>query len=97
MSERIKNLFGVNTPGDPRNIVLNDSPDSPTARERGVRCSLRQITLASCLWRLTDMVCIVVFADSVANDCTIEAWRRTAQRGWSAFIRKAVRDDINRS
>jgi len=28
-------LFGVNTPGGPRNIVLDGGPDAPTERGRG--------------------------------------------------------------
>jgi len=28
-------LFGMNTPGDPWNIVLDMGPDSPTERGRG--------------------------------------------------------------
>jgi len=44
-AERIKMLFGLNTPGGPRNTVLD-------SEGRGIRCSLRQITLASCLIRV---------------------------------------------
>jgi len=35
MAEKIKMLFGVNTPRGPWNIVLDVGPDSPTESERG--------------------------------------------------------------
>jgi len=35
MAEQIKMLFGVNTPGGPRNIVLDVGPDPHTERGRG--------------------------------------------------------------
>jgi len=35
MAERIDILFGVETPGDPRNILLNEDQHSHTARENG--------------------------------------------------------------
>jgi len=47
-AERINTLFGVNSFEGQWNIVLNGSPDPLTAREKGIRCSLRQITLTSC-------------------------------------------------
>jgi len=43
----MKILFGVNTVGGPRNIVLDVGPDPATAREMGIRCSLDKI-----LWPL---------------------------------------------
>jgi len=49
-AERINILFGVNTLGGLRNIVLDRGTDPPTARERVIRCTLCQITLASCLY-----------------------------------------------
>jgi len=33
-AERINVLFGVETPGEPRNIVLDESSYHPTVRER---------------------------------------------------------------
>jgi len=36
MAEQIKMLFGVNTPGDPWNIVLDMGPDPHTARRSPV-------------------------------------------------------------
>jgi len=50
MAEQIKMLFGVNTRGGLRNMVLDGGPNSefPYSEERGIRCSLRQITLSSC-------------------------------------------------
>jgi len=47
-AEQIKMLFGVNSLGSQENIVLERSPDLPSARKMGIRCSLRHITLASC-------------------------------------------------
>jgi len=44
----MKIMFGVNTLGGPRNIVLDGVFDPHTVRERRIRCSLRQITLAFC-------------------------------------------------
>jgi len=41
-AERIKILFGVKTFGDPRNIILDC--------DKKIRCGLRQITLATCLF-----------------------------------------------
>jgi len=35
MAERIDVLFGVNTVGGPRNIVLDGGPHAPTVREGG--------------------------------------------------------------
>jgi len=35
----------------PRNIVLDVGSWSPTAMERGIRCNLRQITLAICFFK----------------------------------------------
>jgi len=35
IAEQIKMLFGMNTPGGPRNIVLDVGPDAPTERGRG--------------------------------------------------------------
>jgi len=35
MAEQIKMLFGVNTPGNPRNIVLKVVPDPPQRRGGG--------------------------------------------------------------
>jgi len=49
MAEQIKMLIGVNTFWGLWNTVLRGGPDNPTARGRRIRCSLRQITLASCL------------------------------------------------
>jgi len=34
-AERIKIVFGVNTPGSPRNIVLHGGSDPPTEEGRG--------------------------------------------------------------
>jgi len=47
-AERIDVLFGAETTGDPRNIVL-DGGSHPPRRWEGVRCGLCQITLATCL------------------------------------------------
>jgi len=46
-AEQIKILFGINTLGGPRNIVLDGRP-KPQNDGRGIRCSFRQITLVSC-------------------------------------------------
>jgi len=35
MTEWIDVLFGMETPGDPRNIVLDEAPHPPMARGRG--------------------------------------------------------------
>jgi len=40
-------LFGVETPGDPRNIVLDVDPHLH-GKVEGVWCGLCQITLATC-------------------------------------------------
>jgi len=42
-AEQMKMLFGVNTLGGPRNIVLDGGPDPPTARGRVIRYSLCHI------------------------------------------------------
>jgi len=44
-AERIRMLFVVNILGGPRNILLDGGRDPP--QRGGIRCSLRQITLAS--------------------------------------------------
>jgi len=46
-TERIDILFGVETPRDPRNIVLDGGPN-PHSESEGVRCGLCQITVATC-------------------------------------------------
>jgi len=46
-AERIEVLFGLETLGDQRHIVLDGSRDPHTLRR--IRCGLCQITLASCL------------------------------------------------
>jgi len=48
MAEGINILFGVETPGDPRNIVLDGVP-IPLFRRGVVGCDLCQITLTTCL------------------------------------------------
>jgi len=40
-------LFGVNTPGGPRNIVLDRSPDPPSARGGGFDAAFAEL-----LWPL---------------------------------------------
>jgi len=47
-AERIRIVFGVNTLESPWNVLLHGSPDSQQ-RGTGIRCSLHQITLASCI------------------------------------------------
>jgi len=47
--DRSRCCLGWTLVGQPRNIVLDGGPDLPTVtRRRGIRCSLRQITLAFC-------------------------------------------------
>jgi len=70
MAERIKMLFGMNTLGGPRNIVL-DGALIPPQREEGIRCSLRQSTLfysflISYLW--------VEFSQTVTVQQTVIPW-----------------------
>jgi len=40
MAEQIKMLFGVNTPGSPRNIVLDGDPDPPQTGGRDLLLNL---------------------------------------------------------
>jgi len=51
MAEQIKMLFGVNTPGGPRNIVLDVGPDVPTERWRGVQILNFWTSLISSEWQ----------------------------------------------
>jgi len=50
-AEQIKSLFGVNTVGGPRNIVLDGGPDPPTTRGKRSWCSFHQINLATFLFK----------------------------------------------
>jgi len=59
-AEPIKMLFGVNTPGDPGNIVLDGGPDSPKARRGGFNAAF-----ATLLWPL-----FVSETDVVVLPCT---------------------------
>jgi len=72
-AKRIEVLFGVETSGDPRNIVLDGGSPSHTARGK-FRWSLCHITLTACLltyWhrfvvRLT--ICSVLFFSSPRSE-----------------------------
>jgi len=48
MAERIDVLFGMETPGDARNIVLDGVFQLLWRGKAGIRCGLHQITLATC-------------------------------------------------
>jgi len=52
-AERIKMLFGVNTLGGPRDIVLHGSPDSPTDRGKGPTLTFWDPSRISGFWILT--------------------------------------------
>jgi len=52
-------LFGVNTLGGPRNIVLDGGFDPPTARGRGDRCSLYLLPAASCYYRYFMLISVM--------------------------------------